>query len=151
MMRHLIGIGGVGMSALATALVRMGDEVTGADRTRGTPNVRFLESLGVRVFPDDGSGVDAATDEVIVSTAIEPTNAGLVRGRRWAFPSRTARRRLRGRWRAAGSSPSDDFRSTPSTSACPTVPSSRRSRRAVVDATDTPCCAAPDATPSRVR
>ena len=75
--RHLIGIGGVGMSALAMALVKLGDEVTGADRTLGTPNVRFLESLGVRVFPDDGSGVDQDTDEVIVSTAIEETNAGL--------------------------------------------------------------------------
>ena len=65
------------MSALATALVRLGDEVTGADRTLGTPNIRFLESLGVKVFPDDGSGVDQTTDEVIVSTAIEETNAGL--------------------------------------------------------------------------
>ena len=79
MKRHLIGIGGVGMSALATALVRLGDEVTGADRTLGSPNIRFLESLGVRVFPDDGSGVDAATDEVIVSTAIEADNPGLKR------------------------------------------------------------------------
>ncbi len=75
--RHLIGIGGVGMSALATVLVKQGDEVTGADRALDTPNVRFLESLGVKVFPDDGSGVDAATDEVIVSTAIEETNPGL--------------------------------------------------------------------------
>ena len=65
------------MSALATALVKLGDEVTGADRTLGTPNIRFLESLGVKVYPDDGSGVDASTDEVIVSTAIEETNAGL--------------------------------------------------------------------------
>jgi len=81
MKRHLIGIGGVGMSALATALVRLGDEVTGADRTLDTPNIRFLESLGVKVFPDDGSGVDAATDEVIVSTAIEDTNLGLVKAR----------------------------------------------------------------------
>ena len=77
MKRHLIGIGGVGMSALATALVRFGDEVTGADRTLGTPNIKFLESLGVKVFPDDGSGVNQDTDEVIVSTAIEETNAGL--------------------------------------------------------------------------
>lgn len=86
MKRHLIGIGGVGMSALATALVRLGDEVTGADRTLRTPNVRFLESLGVRVFPDDGSGVDAATDEVIVSTAIEETNAGLVKAKELGIP-----------------------------------------------------------------
>ena len=86
MKRHLIGIGGVGMSALATALVRLGDEVTGADRTLGTPNIRFLESLGVRVFPDDGSGIDAATGEVIVSTAIEDGNPGLVRARRLGIP-----------------------------------------------------------------
>jgi len=86
MKRHLIGIGGVGMSALATTLKRLGDEVTGADRTLGTPNVRFLESLGIRVFPDDGSGVDATTDEVIVSTAIEDTNAGLVKAKTLGIP-----------------------------------------------------------------
>ena len=86
MKRHLIGIGGVGMSALATALVRLGDEVTGADRTLGTPNICFLESLGVKVYPDDGSGVDAATDEVIVSTAIEDTNAGLVKAKELGIP-----------------------------------------------------------------
>ena len=74
------------MSALATALVRLGDEVTGADRTLGTPNIRFLESLGVRVFPDDGSGVDATTDEVIVSTAIEATNAGLRKAKELGIP-----------------------------------------------------------------
>lgn len=86
MKRHLIGIGGVGMSALATALVRLGDEVTGADRTLGTPNISFLESLGVSVFPDDGSGVDESTDEVVVSTAIEETNAGLRRAKELGIP-----------------------------------------------------------------
>ena len=86
MKRHLIGIGGVGMSALATALVRLGDEVTGADRTLGTPNIRFLESLGVKVFPDDGSGIDKSTDEVIVSTAIEETNAGLIKAKALGIP-----------------------------------------------------------------
>lgn len=86
MKRHLIGIGGVGMSALATALLKLGDEVTGADRTLGTANIRFLESLGIRCFPDDGSGIDAATDEVIVSTAIEATNPGLVRAKALGIP-----------------------------------------------------------------
>ena len=60
------------MSALATTLLKLGDKVTGADRSLDTPNVRFLESLGVTVFPDDGSGVDATTDEV---------NPGLVRAK----------------------------------------------------------------------
>ena len=49
------------MSALATTLLKLGDEVTGADRSLDTPNVRFLRSLGVTVFPDDGSGVDSRT------------------------------------------------------------------------------------------
>ena len=74
------------MSALATALVRLGDEVTGADRSLETPNVRFLRSLGVSVFPDDGSGVDETTGEVIVSTAIETDNPGLVRARELGIP-----------------------------------------------------------------
>lgn len=86
MKRHLIGIGGVGMSALATALKKLGDEITGADRTLGTLNIEFLKSLDVKVFPDDGSGVDATTDEVIVSTAIEETNAGLVKARSLGIP-----------------------------------------------------------------
>ena len=86
MKRHLIGIGGVGMSALATALVRLGDEVTGADRNLDTPNIRFLESLGIRCFPDDGSGIDASTAEVIVSTAIEDTNPGLARAKEFGIP-----------------------------------------------------------------
>ena len=86
MKRHLIGIGGVGMSALATALVRLGDEVTGADRTLGTKNIRFLESIGVKCFPDDGSGIDEATDEVIVSTAIEDTNPGLAKAKALGIP-----------------------------------------------------------------
>ena len=86
MKRHLIGIGGVGMSALATALVRLGDEVTGADRTLGTPNIAFLESLGVRVYPDDGSGVDATVGEVVVSTAIEPDNPGLAKAAALGIP-----------------------------------------------------------------
>ena len=86
MKRHLIGIGGVGMSALATALVKLGDTVTGADRNLNTKNIAFLESLGIRCFPDDGSGIDRETDEVIVSTAIEVTNAGLLRAKEFGIP-----------------------------------------------------------------
>ena len=86
MKRHLIGIGGVGMSALAVALMRSGDEVTGADRNCSSPNVRFLRSLGIGVFADDGSGVDEKTGEVIVSTAIESSNPGLVKAQALSIP-----------------------------------------------------------------
>lgn len=86
MKRHLIGIGGVGMSALATALVRLGDTVTGADRNLHTPNIAFLESIGIHCFPDDGSGIDSVTNEIIVSTAIEETNPGLKKAAALGIP-----------------------------------------------------------------
>ena len=84
--RHLIGIGGVGMSALATALLRRGETVTGADRNLKTANIRFLEARGIRCFPDNGSGITPETDEVIVSTAIEADNPGLIRAARLGIP-----------------------------------------------------------------
>ena len=89
---HLIGIGGVGMSALAQAFLDAGFPVTGADRSLGagdgprTPVLAALERQGVRLFPDDGSGVDAQTAQVVVSTAVEETNAGLRRARELGIP-----------------------------------------------------------------
>ena len=92
-MDHLIGIGGVGMSALAQALLALGRPVSGADRLVSSvdrdlwpPSLRRLESCGVKVFPDDGSGVDAAVERVIVSTAIEEDNPGLARARELGIP-----------------------------------------------------------------
>lgn len=92
-MDHLIGIGGVGMSALAHALICIGHSVSGADRlvssTGGSAmpeSLRRLAALGVRVHPDDGSGIDPSVDRVIVSTAIEPQNPGLVRAKELGIP-----------------------------------------------------------------
>ncbi len=93
-MDHLIGIGGVGMSALAQALMSLGRPVSGADRivssepdaSKWPPSLQRLAESGVRVYPDDGSGVDGSVGRVIVSTAIEPGNPGLVRARKLGVP-----------------------------------------------------------------
>ena len=74
------------MSALATAMLRLGGEVTGADRNLKTKNIAFLESLGIRCFPDDGSGIDESTGEIIVSTAIESDNPGLAKAEALGMP-----------------------------------------------------------------
>ena len=83
-MDHLIGIGGVGMSALAQALIARGGQgapaklVSGADRAIGQSpqpsTLARLASQGVRIYPDDGSGIDGSVGRVIVSTAIEEDN-----------------------------------------------------------------------------
>ena len=81
------------MSALAQALVSLGRSVSGADRvvsssdrTLWPPSIRRLESMGVKVFPDDGSGVDASIQRVIVSTAIESDNPGLAKAQELGIP-----------------------------------------------------------------
>lgn len=91
---HLIGIGGVGMSALAQVFLDRGLAVSGADRQIAdatghvppTPVLRELAAQGVALFPDDGSGVTADTERVIVSTAIEETNPGLVKAKGAGIP-----------------------------------------------------------------
>ena len=88
---HLVGIGGVGMSALAQAYLDAGYAVSGADRSlrsdgRRTPVLEALAAEGVHLFPDDGSGVDAATDRLVVSTAIEDTNPDLAAARARDIP-----------------------------------------------------------------
>ena len=88
---HLVGIGGVGMSALAQAYLDAGHAVSGADRSlraggQRTPVLEALAAQGVRLFPDDGSGVDAGTGRLVISTAIEDTNPDLAAARAGSIP-----------------------------------------------------------------
>jgi len=66
------------MSALSQMAAMAGREVTGSDRDFDNgKNLVFkeaLERLGIKIFRQDGSGIDAATEEVVVSTAIEESN-----------------------------------------------------------------------------
>lgn len=76
---HFIGVGGIGMSALAQLYAMSGYDVTGSDRLlskghRDLPVFKALEKLGVRVFPQDGSGIVEGIDLVVVSSAIEEIN-----------------------------------------------------------------------------
>ena len=69
------GIGGSGMSALAQVMRHHGHVVRGSDRRRDYgQSTALFDSLGARgiaLFPQDGSGVDDAVDELIVSAAVE--------------------------------------------------------------------------------
>jgi UDP-N-acetylmuramate--alanine ligase len=73
-----IGIAGSGMSALAQYLAGVGKTVSGSDRffIPGQPNETKdkLEAEGIKCFSQDGGGIDADTELVIASTAVEDTN-----------------------------------------------------------------------------
>lgn len=68
---YLIGIGGIGMSALARYFRQKGLKVSGYDRTP-TALTRQLQKEGIEiVFEDDDSAVDKAADLVIYTPAVK--------------------------------------------------------------------------------
>lgn len=66
---HVVGIGGAGMSAIATVLSRMGHRVTGSD-VSPAPVLASLQQLGVEVHVGHVPEVAAAADMLTVSSAI---------------------------------------------------------------------------------
>ena len=82
---HFSGIGGVGMSALAQVAAMEGRSVSGSDRDfargRNLGVKAALEALGIKIFPQDGSGITAATSELALSTAIEDSNPEVQRAK----------------------------------------------------------------------
>jgi UDP-N-acetylmuramate--alanine ligase len=87
---HFTGIFGSGMSALAQYLRFQGITVTGSDRFHASEDTadlrRSLEGLGCAIVHQDGSGVNAGTDVVCVSTAIEDANADIAAARSRGLP-----------------------------------------------------------------
>ena len=85
---HFIGIGGVGMNGLAQLAVQSGYSVSGSDRAYNSTSEPFrsLERLGISVYPQNGSGVDARTDTVVFSTAIEPDNPDIQQSNTFNIP-----------------------------------------------------------------
>ena len=81
---HFIGIGGVGMNGLAQLAALANYSVTGSDRAYSPDSELFhaLEHLGIRIFPQDGSGITHETSQVVYSTAIESNNPDLQQSHR---------------------------------------------------------------------
>ena len=85
---HFIGVGGIGMSALAGILAERGYAVSGSDPRDHTVLDR-LRRLGVRVFLEQSAATVAAirsgtsvAPQVVISSAVPETNPELVEARR---------------------------------------------------------------------
>ncbi|MBV9253173.1 MAG: UDP-N-acetylmuramate--L-alanine ligase [Actinobacteria bacterium] len=74
---HIVGIGGAGMSAIASVLAAMGHTVTGSD-LKASPGLDRLTAAGVVVTVGHGAANVGDVDVVTFSTAIPPTNPELV-------------------------------------------------------------------------
>lgn len=87
---HLVGVGGVGMSALAQVLLDGGASVSGSDRSadagRPAESLEPLRLAGMRLVPQDGAGVGPGVSAVVISSAIEADNADLAAARTRGVP-----------------------------------------------------------------
>ena len=79
------GIGGSGMLPLALIVRGRGARVAGSDRTldqgRLAPKFEYLESRGIALFPQDGSGIERADQCLVTSAAIEETVPDVVKAK----------------------------------------------------------------------
>ncbi len=70
---HFVGVGGVGMSALAYVLVKRGYQVSGSDLATNARTQR-LASLGAQIHQDHSIDHIAGSPCVIYSSAVKPSN-----------------------------------------------------------------------------
>ena len=80
---HFVGIGGIGMSALAQMLTSAGVKVSGSDRDINKPEnneiFQALKSYDINLYPQDGSFYkNSKPDLIVYSTAIERDNPDFV-------------------------------------------------------------------------
>ena len=74
---HVVGVGGPGMSAIATCLVQMGHEVSGSD-IKTSEVINRLSALGIQINIGHNHAVVHGCNAVTASTAIPQSNIELV-------------------------------------------------------------------------
>jgi UDP-N-acetylmuramate--alanine ligase len=86
------GIGGSGMLPLASIVRASGAKVAGSDRSldagRTPHKFDYLRSLGIQLFPQDGSGLQAGMT-LVTSAAVEATVPDVVRAKELGLPHLT--------------------------------------------------------------
>ncbi|MHB8141831.1 MAG: Mur ligase domain-containing protein [Vulcanimicrobiaceae bacterium] len=83
--RHFVGIGGIGMSALARLLLARGERVSGCDVVE-TPLIARLRVEGAQIAIGHHAAHLGDADSVIVSSAIDRQNPEIVQARRLGLP-----------------------------------------------------------------
>ncbi|HEX9322139.1 MAG TPA: Mur ligase family protein [Xanthobacteraceae bacterium] len=100
------GVGGSGMTPLALIVQARGGRVEGSDRAldqgRNAAKFDFLRARGVRLHPQDGSGVRRADQVLVTSAAVEDTVPDVEAARRIGAAVTTRARLLAELFNASG-------------------------------------------------
>jgi UDP-N-acetylmuramate--alanine ligase len=82
---HFVGIGGIGMSAIAEIMLRIGYHVQGSDARAGA-NTERLEKLGAKVFIGHAAEHIEGASAVVFTSAVKDDNAELSAARARRIP-----------------------------------------------------------------
>jgi UDP-N-acetylmuramate--alanine ligase len=82
---HIVGIGGAGMSAIATVLEALGHRVSGSD-LKPSSRLERLEALGIEVFVGHRAEQIGDAELVATSTAVPATNPEVVAAKARGIP-----------------------------------------------------------------
>ncbi|MBQ3290813.1 MAG: UDP-N-acetylmuramate--L-alanine ligase [Mogibacterium sp.] len=82
---HCLGIGGIGLSAVAEILADNGHIVTGTD-INPSKVTRHLESIGIKVYPSHEPENVEGVDAIVYSNAVSKDNPEVMRARELGIP-----------------------------------------------------------------
>lgn len=83
---HLVGIGGAGLSAIATVLLQQGYQVSGSDREASAATARLAQQGATVFIGHRAENLAGPIDTVVISSAIPADNPELVEARRRGLP-----------------------------------------------------------------
>lgn len=86
---HFVGIGGIGMSGIATILKYQGYDVSGCDSDLEQQSVHLLQKLGCRVYQGNNTEAcnDSDIDILVYSSAIKPDNPEIIAAQKRGIPT----------------------------------------------------------------
>ncbi len=83
---HIVGIGGIGMSAYAKVMHGLGIKVQGSDMSENA-NVSKLRDIGISVYtPQSDTNIDTSVDIVVRSTAVPDSNSEILESKKLGIP-----------------------------------------------------------------
>ncbi|MFA6145829.1 MAG: UDP-N-acetylmuramate--L-alanine ligase [Patescibacteria group bacterium] len=83
---HFIGLGGIGVSALAKMMIQQGKKVSGSD-LNSSEIIKKLEKIGVKFYQGHkAENLSSDTDLVIYSPAVEKNNPERIKAKKLSIP-----------------------------------------------------------------
>src|SRR4051812_2264020 len=86
---HFIGIGGIGVSAIARMMLQEGKEVTGSDRSESEITDALTKEGATVFYTQEAKNIDSKTDLVVYTVAIPDDNSELVKAKELGIQTMT--------------------------------------------------------------